>query len=264
MDGSVRFPAESGGSLRSVELELAGARPWLHGAVPEEKRKTDGACRSEEELLEIQGTQLLSTTMGVKEYPVAASSLPMPMPRKEDDYDSRLNLPGQELLPVVSEMSSNMSWKQEAQILKEKSVLEKRIAYMRVAFDHQQQDLVDAASKALAYRQDIIEENIRVTYALQFEKQLLHESAWLRVLFRHLREQLMLTEEKVKESQYQITPWQNELPTKTSLPAQSPNNPLRKVPNKSSLDIVPQTPYPQVQSPISSPSPVQARVACLR
>ncbi|KAI5008832.1 hypothetical protein ZWY2020_009880 [Hordeum vulgare] len=81
----------------------------------------------------------------------------------------------------------------------------------------------------------------------------------MRVLFRHLWEQLMLTEEKVKESHYQITPWQNELPTKTSLPAQSPNNPLRKVPNKSSLDIVPQTPYPQVQSPISSPSPVQAR-----
>ncbi len=35
------------------------------------------------------------------------------------------------------------------------------------AFDQQQQDLVDAASKALSYRQDIIEENIRLTYALQ-------------------------------------------------------------------------------------------------
>ncbi|KAI4967906.1 hypothetical protein ZWY2020_005520 [Hordeum vulgare] len=45
MDGSLRFPAESGGSLRSVELELAGARPWLHGAAPEEKRKRDGAVR---------------------------------------------------------------------------------------------------------------------------------------------------------------------------------------------------------------------------
>jgi hypothetical protein len=35
------------------------------------------------------------------------------------------------------------------------------------AFDQQQQDLVDAASKALSYRQDIIEENMRLTYALQ-------------------------------------------------------------------------------------------------
>lgn len=35
------------------------------------------------------------------------------------------------------------------------------------AFDQQQQDLVDAASKAISYRQDIIEENIRLTYALQ-------------------------------------------------------------------------------------------------
>ena len=35
------------------------------------------------------------------------------------------------------------------------------------AFDQQQEDLVDAASKALSYRQEIIEENIRLTYALQ-------------------------------------------------------------------------------------------------
>ncbi|XP_051222372.1 uncharacterized protein [Lolium perenne] len=52
-------------------------------------------------------------------------------------------------------------------------------------------------------------------------------------------------QEKVKESQYQITPWQTELPNKTSLPS------------KNSLDIVPQAPYPHVQSPMSSP--VQCR-----
>lgn len=39
--------------------------------------------------------------------------------------------------------------------------------YCCQAFDQQQQDLVDAASKALSYRQDIIEENIRLSYALQ-------------------------------------------------------------------------------------------------
>jgi hypothetical protein len=55
----------------------------------------------------------------------------------------------------------------EVQIRNEKYVLEKRIAHMRSAFDQQQQDLVDAASKALSYRQEIIEENIRLTYALQ-------------------------------------------------------------------------------------------------
>lgn len=59
----------------------------------------------------------------------------------------------------------------EAQIRNEKYVLEKRIAYMRMAFDQQQQDLVDAASKAISYRQDIIEENIRLTYALQAAQQ---------------------------------------------------------------------------------------------
>lgn len=35
------------------------------------------------------------------------------------------------------------------------------------AFDRQQQDLVEAASKSLSYRQDIMEENVRLSYALQ-------------------------------------------------------------------------------------------------
>jgi hypothetical protein len=35
------------------------------------------------------------------------------------------------------------------------------------AYDQQQQSLVDAASKALSYRQNVLEENIRLTYALQ-------------------------------------------------------------------------------------------------
>lgn len=34
-------------------------------------------------------------------------------------------------------------------------------------FDQQQQDLVDAASKALSYRQDVIEENLHLTHSLQ-------------------------------------------------------------------------------------------------
>ncbi|TVU22275.1 hypothetical protein EJB05_31959 [Eragrostis curvula] len=188
--------------------------------------------------------------------------------RKDGDYDSRL-------LPV-SDVNSHVSWKQEltvkvkeneeeiaqlkkhladysmkeAKILDDKYMLEKRIAYMRMAFDQQQQDLIDAASKALSYRQDIIEENIRLSYALQAAQQerstfissllpLLSEYdslqpsvldaqsivSNLKVLFKHLQEQLFLTEN------FEVS--------------------------KSSLDIVPQTAYPHVQSPMSSP--VQAR-----
>ncbi|RID43775.1 hypothetical protein BRARA_I00614 [Brassica rapa] len=59
----------------------------------------------------------------------------------------------------------------EAQTRNEKYILEKRMAYMRQAFDQQQEDLVVAASKALSYRQEIIEENIRLTYALQATQQ---------------------------------------------------------------------------------------------
>ncbi|OEL25808.1 hypothetical protein BAE44_0013172 [Dichanthelium oligosanthes] len=222
--------------------------------------------------------------------------------RKDGEYDSRL-------LPV-SEMNSNISWKQdltvkvkegdeeiaqlrknladysvkEARILNEKCMLEKRIAYMRMAFDQQQQDLVDAASKALSYRQDIIEENIRLTYALQAAQQerttfitsllpLLSEYdnlqpsvldahsivSSLKVLFKHMQEQLIATEEKLRESRYQITPWHTELLNTTSPPVPT-DPPARKAlvtTSKNSLDIVPQTAYPHVQSPMSSP--VQAR-----
>jgi len=220
---------------------------------------------------------------------------------REGEYDSRLNLAGQGM-----EMSSNIIWKQdllakvkeheeeiahlrrhladysakEAKILNEKHILEKRIAYMRMAFDQQQQDLVDAASKALSYRQDIIEENIRLTYALQAAHQerstfvssllpLLSEYnlqpsvldaqsivSSLKVLFTHLQEKLIITEEKLKESQYQITPWRVESSNNTSGPGQSPSHPPGNAlvaSSQPSLDIVPQQAYSHVQSPISSP-----------
>ncbi|CAL9231304.1 unnamed protein product [Arabidopsis halleri] len=123
----------------------------------------------------------------------------------------------------------------EAQIRNEKYVLEKRIAYMRLAFDQQQQDLVDTSSKALSYRQEIIEENIRLTYALQATQQerstfvsyllpLLSEYSLqpqvsdaqsivsnVKVLFKHLQEKLLLTETKLKESEYQLAPWQSDV-----------------------------------------------------
>ncbi|KAL0400283.1 UNVERIFIED_CONTAM: hypothetical protein Sradi_2371600 [Sesamum radiatum] len=136
----------------------------------------------------------------------------------------------------------------EAQIQNEKYALEKRISYMRLAFDQQQQDLVLAASKAISYRQDIMEENVRLTYALQAAKQerltfvsslmpLLAEYSLqppvadaqsivsnVKVLFRHLQEQLLVTEGKLKESQYQLAPWRSDV--NPSNFAQSPVYPI--------------------------------------
>jgi hypothetical protein len=131
----------------------------------------------------------------------------------------------------------------------------------------------------LSYRQDIIEENIRLTYALQAAQQerstfissllpLLSEYdnlqpsvldaqsivGNLKVLFTHMQEQLIVSEEKLRESRYQITPWHTELSNSTSHPVPT-DPPAGK--SKSSLDIVHQTAYPHVQSPMSSP--VQAR-----
>ncbi|KAG5004452.1 hypothetical protein AAZX31_10G165400 [Glycine max] len=165
----------------------------------------------------------------------------------------------------------------EAQIRNEKYVLEKRIAYMRLAFDQQQQDLVDAASKALSYRQDIIEENIRLTYALQDAQQerstfvssllpLLAEYSLqppvpdaqsivsnVKVLFKHLQEKLLLTESKLKESQYQLTPWRsdtNHANVATQSQPHSIGAPLATS-NKNGLELVPQHMYSQVKPQVS-------------
>lgn len=115
----------------------------------------------------------------------------------------------------------------EAQIQNEKHVLEKRITSMYNAFDQQQQDLFAATSKAISYRQDIIEENIHLRYALQVAQEersifisslvpllsdlSLHPAALdaysivsnLRILFKHNKERLTMAEEKLRESQYQ-------------------------------------------------------------
>ncbi|KAG4395398.1 hypothetical protein GLYMA_20G215200v4 [Glycine max] len=220
----------------------------------------------------------------------------------EGDLDSRFNSPRQGLMPVVETNSNNNSLlKQdlainkvreheeeiillrkrladysvkEGQIRNEKYVLEKRIAYMRLAFDQQQQDLVDAASKALSYRQDIIEENIRLTYALQQERStfvssllpLLAEYSLqppvpdaqsivsnVKVLFKHLQEKLLLTESKLKESQYQLTPWRSDMNHANVATQSQPHSigaPLTTS-NKNGLELVPQHMYSQVKPQVS-------------
>ncbi|XP_062158421.1 uncharacterized protein LOC133865915 isoform X2 [Alnus glutinosa] len=222
----------------------------------------------------------------------------------EGEYDPRFNISGQGLMPMTEVNNSSSLWKQdllvkireheeeimqlrkhlsdysvkEAHIRNEKYVLEKRIAYMRLAFDQQQQDLVDAASKALSYRQDIIEENIRLTYALQDAQQerstfvtsllpLLEEYSLqppvpdaqsivsnVKVLFKHLQEKLLLTESKLKESQYQLAPWRSDMNHSNFAP-QSPSHPIGAAlttSNKNGLELVPQPPYSHGKMPVSS------------
>ena len=64
---------------------------------------------------------------------------------------------------------------------------------------------------------------------------------------------------RLRESRYQITPWHTELSNNTSNPVSTdpPAGKALVTTSKSSLDIVSQTVYPHVQSPMSSP--VQAR-----
>ncbi|XP_073286178.1 uncharacterized protein [Primulina huaijiensis] len=158
----------------------------------------------------------------------------------------------------------------ETQIRNETYVLEKRISYMRMAFDQQQQELVDAASKAISYRQDIMEENVRLTYALQAAQQersmfvsslmpLLAEYSLqppvadaqsivsnIKVLFRHLREQLLVTEGKLKESQHQLAPWRSVVnPSNLS---QSPFHPIEM---RNGLELVQQPTFSNGNMPSS-------------
>ncbi|OAO93951.1 hypothetical protein AXX17_AT5G08290 [Arabidopsis thaliana] len=140
----------------------------------------------------VRGTVGGGGTSQLSSSPSTISLSPM-RPLLEGDHDLHINSSSHELMPVGEVNNSGTAWKQElihkvqeqdqeilrlrkyladystkeVQIRNEKYVLEKRIAHMRSAFDQQQQDLVDAASKALSYRQEIIEENIRLTYALQ-------------------------------------------------------------------------------------------------
>ncbi|KDP25773.1 hypothetical protein JCGZ_23928 [Jatropha curcas] len=240
----------------------------------------------------------------------SAASLSPSRYQIEGEYDPRSNLSGHGLMQMAEVNNPSGLWKQdfvlkirehedeifllrkhladysskEAQIRNEKYVLEKRIAYMRLAFDQQQQDLVDAASKALSYRQDIIEENIRLTYELQAAQQerstfvssllpLLQEYSLqprvpdaqsivsnVRVLFRHLQEKLIQTESKLKESHYQLTPWHLDA-NHSNVAPQSPSHstgaafPFISSQNKSVLELVPQPTYAHGKLSLSSPDP---------
>ncbi|CAK9883016.1 unnamed protein product [Sphagnum jensenii] len=79
--------------------------------------------------------------------------------RNSEDFDSQLR-------KQLAEASMK-----EAQLISEKRILEHRVAELRRTHDQMQQGLVDAAFKALSYRQDILEENIRLTYAVQLAEQ---------------------------------------------------------------------------------------------
>ncbi|KAL8189534.1 hypothetical protein R6Q57_029100 [Mikania cordata] len=144
---------------------------------------------------------------------------------EEEDVVRKIEEQEEEIMQLrknLAEYAAN-----DARIQNEKNDLEKRIASMYKGFDQQQKDLVEATSKAIAYRQDITEENIRLEYALQVAQEedsiflsslvpLLSDHSLepatldaysvvgnLRILFKHLDERLAIAEEKRRNSRYQ-------------------------------------------------------------
>lgn len=154
----------------------------------------------------------------------------------------------------------------ESQLRNEKYLLEKRIANMRMAFDKQQQELADASVKALAYRQDVIEENVRLSYQLQdahqerktFVSSLLPVLADyslqppvpdaqsivsnIKVLFKLLQEKLSITEAKVKESQYQLIPVRIDVSSPQFAPSPQPSSSVLYS-RRNGLEIISQPVY---------------------
>ncbi|XP_048542010.1 disease resistance protein RGA5-like isoform X5 [Triticum urartu] len=244
------------------------------------------------------GEQIAAETVVQSQVSSPSSRSPSSARHHEEEHASGLNLAGEGM-----KMSSNIILKQdilakvkeheeqiaslrmhlvdysvkESHILNEKLVLEKRIAYMRREFDQHQQDSLDAASKALSYRQDIIEENLHLAYSLQAARRSRSNFVLsltpllsahnlqpsipdaqsivsnLKVLFTHLQEKLAITEEKQKELQYQIA----RRAESSNITAQTPSHPPGNALSQTDLDIVPQQAYPHVQRPISYP--VRAR-----
>ncbi|KAL6010984.1 hypothetical protein ACLOJK_001428 [Asimina triloba] len=266
------------------------------------KSKVDGTLKG------LPGGQTGVDNAGISQFssPSSRSISPSRYP-KEGEYDPKFGLSGHGLMQMSEVNNSNNLLKQdlllkvreheeeivllrkhladysmkEAQIRNEKYILEKRIAHMRMAFDQQQQDLVEGASKALSYRQEIIEENIRLTYALQAAQQerttfvssllpLLAEYSLqppvhdAQSIVSNLKEKLIITEAKLKESQYQIAPWRPDAVNNSSFTPQSPSPQFAATPNtikKSGLEIVPQPVYSHTQMPLSSPFNAQTAKA---
>lgn len=246
-------------------------------------------------LKEIAGSRTMPDNAGISHYSSPLTSLSSTRYHTEEEHGPQFKLSAHGLMPLA-DLNISGSLKQElavkfraheeeimqlrkhlaeysvkeAKMCNQKYVLEEQIANLRLVFDQQQQELVDAESRAINYRQYIMEENIRLSYALQEAQQerstfisslmpILAENGFqpqsvdaqsivssVKVLFKHLREKLIVTEAKLKESQYQMAPWHSDMNLANS--AQSPSRSLGKI----GLELVPQPMYANGTSRILS------------
>lgn len=246
-------------------------------------------------LKEISGSRTIPDNAGISQYSSPLPSLSSTRYHIEGEHGPQFELSAHGLVPLA-DLNISGSLKQElavkfreheeeimqlkkhlaeysvkeAKLCNQKYVLEEQIAKLRLVFDQQQHELVDAESRAINYRQYIMEENIRLSYALQEAQQerstfisslmpLLAENGFqpqvvdaqsivssVKVLFKHLREKLVVTEAKLKESQYQMAPWHSDMNLTNS--AQSPSHSL----GKTGLELVPQPMYANGTSKILS------------
>ncbi|KAL0445355.1 UNVERIFIED_CONTAM: hypothetical protein Slati_2258200 [Sesamum latifolium] len=148
----------------------------------------------------------------------------------------------------------------EAQIQNEKYALEKRISYMRLAAKQERLTFVSSLMPLLAEyslqppvadAQSIVSNvKIRVGGSLykvvQDTKEKELKVLRARVLFRHLQEQLLVTEGKLKESQYQLAPWRSDVN-----PSNFTQSPVYPIEIKNGLELVPQPTYSDGKMPSS-------------
>lgn len=177
----------------------------------------------------------------------------------------------------------------EMQLVHENHMLEKRMSELRLTIEKYQQELVDATSRETSIRQDVLEENARLSSDIRSALQEIHFYAsslmpllaefnlqpatrdphsivsGIKALVQHLREQHLREQHLREEGRNDLMPpkqpWRNSqgYPPSQHGVSSSPVHPMSwapKSPEPHGLEIVPQASYLQPERPLSPTSPL--------
>ncbi|XP_042379016.1 uncharacterized protein LOC121971690 isoform X7 [Zingiber officinale] len=205
---------------------------------------TYGSNKVNGDLRKFPGVHSALGSAGPSQYstPSSRSLSPSRHPKEGGDQDKRFISSGNCLVPV-SNLNSSTLWKQVREHEEEIAQLRKHLADYSIKAAHAER------STFVSSLVPILSEHGLQPSVVDAQSIVSN----LKVLFTHMQERFIIAEEKLKESQYQITPLYADI-SNAGFPAQSPSHMVAQatVSNNNSLEIVPQPTYPHAQSPISS------------
>ncbi|XP_042383847.1 uncharacterized protein LOC121975963 isoform X8 [Zingiber officinale] len=205
---------------------------------------TYGSNKVNGDLRKFPGVHSALGSAGPSQYstPSSRSLSPSRHQKEGGDQDKRFISSGNCLVPV-SNLNSSTLWKQVREHEEEIAQLRKHLADYSIKAAHAER------STFVSSLVPILSEHGLQPSVVDAQSIVSN----LKVLFTHMQERFIIAEEKLKESQYQITPLYADI-SNAGFPAQSPSHMVAQatVSNNNSLEIVPQPTYPHAQSPISS------------